>query len=313
MQIRTFQPGDEVAQVSIYNEAAADLPRFKPANLDEVRRRCRATDFDPQTRFFALVDGQPIGYIGFQPNGRISYPWCRKGHESAAEPLFEHAWQALDMRGLVRVFTAYRGDWPAQLDFFRIHGFQQVREMLNFVIDLADMPTAAARRTLPVSPLRRTEVPSLLSLGSGVLRATSGPELERCLFDNPYFSADALFVLRNRNDESPEAVALLILNPTYGDPKQVDSAMPCFRLGAFGTEGMSTKRLNGLFSFLAHPADANRLGLDLLAHAAYRLRRTDIGAMAAQVPSDVPHLVRFYQSHFRRQASFPVLERTIPN
>jgi len=28
MTIRTYQPGDDVAQVSIYNEASADLPKF---------------------------------------------------------------------------------------------------------------------------------------------------------------------------------------------------------------------------------------------------------------------------------------------
>src|SRR5688572_1622067 len=46
MTIRTFQAGDEVAQVSIYNEAAAALPKFKPASIDEVRRRLRDPEFD---------------------------------------------------------------------------------------------------------------------------------------------------------------------------------------------------------------------------------------------------------------------------
>ena len=55
MEIRTFRPGDDAAQVSIYNEAAADLPKFKAATLDEVRRRSRAAEFDPSTRFVAVV------------------------------------------------------------------------------------------------------------------------------------------------------------------------------------------------------------------------------------------------------------------
>jgi hypothetical protein len=33
--------------------------------------------------------------------------------------------------------------------------------------------------------------------------------------------------------------------------------------------------------------------------------------VAAQVPSDVPHLLMFYQSHFRRQGSFPVYEKSL--
>ena len=38
MTIRTFIPSDEVAQVGIYNEAAAELPKFKPSTIDEARR-----------------------------------------------------------------------------------------------------------------------------------------------------------------------------------------------------------------------------------------------------------------------------------
>ena len=55
MNVRTFQRGDEAAQVAIYNEAAGALPKFKPATSHEVQRRTSARDFDPATRFYALV------------------------------------------------------------------------------------------------------------------------------------------------------------------------------------------------------------------------------------------------------------------
>src|SRR5207253_2463826 len=77
--IRTFLPGDEVAQVGIYNETAAELPKFKPATVDEIRRRAGSHDFDPGTRFFAVEGGSPVGYASFHANGRVSFPWCRKG------------------------------------------------------------------------------------------------------------------------------------------------------------------------------------------------------------------------------------------
>src|SRR5581483_2684832 len=100
MTIRTFQTGDDIAQVSIYNEAAADLPKFKPATLDEVRRRARAADFDPGRRFVAVEDGgPPVGYASFQHNGRVSFPWCRKGHERHAEALFEAVLAEMRRRG----------------------------------------------------------------------------------------------------------------------------------------------------------------------------------------------------------------------
>src|SRR4051812_41192839 len=112
MDIRTFRPGDEVAQVGIYNEAAASLPKFKPATVDELRRRAIGPDFDANTRFFAVVQGRPVAYMTFHPhNGRVSYPWCRAGYESAAQPLLDRALAEMTARQLPRAFAAYRPDW----------------------------------------------------------------------------------------------------------------------------------------------------------------------------------------------------------
>ncbi len=118
MEIRTFKPDDESRQAAIYNAAAADLPKFKPASAQEILRRTRAKDFDPTTRFYAEKGGQVVGYSMFNPNGRVSYPWCLKGHESAADPLFKHVLQTMKERGFRRAFAAYRGDWPGVRDFF---------------------------------------------------------------------------------------------------------------------------------------------------------------------------------------------------
>jgi hypothetical protein len=312
MKIRTYQAGDEEAQVAIYNEAAAHLPRFKAATVAEVRRRCTAADFDPGTRFFAEDDGQVIGYATFHANGRVSYPWCRSGSEHLAEPLFQHVLQAMRQRGQRLAFAAYRSDWPSQQAFFLDHEFRLTREMLNFVMDLIEMPTPAAPPKNPVTPLRREDLPALLAMEPRAFRATTAAELERHFFHNPYFSPEAVFVNRGQEGQAPVAVGVLIANPAYADPKQIDAAMPCFRLGAIGTDGMQTKRINGLFSFLTRAQQhVVPLGLDLLSQAAFRLEKTQAATLAAQVPSDVPHLASFYPRFFRKQGSFPVLERAL--
>jgi hypothetical protein len=310
MKIRTYQTGDETTQLQIFNEAAATLPKFKAATLDEIRRRARAADFDPNSRFIAMEGGQPVAYASFQANGRVSYPWHLPGHEGVAEPLFDKVLQAMQERGIQTAFAAYRADWTTQLEFFRARGFQQAREMVNFVVDLVDMPTPAARRSMPVNALQPSDLTAVASLAPGTLRINTVAELERHLFHNPYYPPEALFALRG-SDGLPAAIGILVGNPSYANPKQVDAGMPCYRLGAFGTEGMQTKRINGLFSFLTRDEDAARLGLELLNHAALRLRNVEIDSFAAQAPSDVPHLLRFYQSHFRHQGSFPVLERSL--
>jgi hypothetical protein len=312
MLIRTFQPGDEVAQVSIYNEAAANLPKFKPATLDEVRRRCHDVEFDPSTRFLAVDEsGQPIGYAGFHRNGRVSFPWCRNGHEEAAEPLFSRVLEAMRLRGINLAFAAYRADWP-QCDFFPAHGFRLAREMVNYVIDLVDMPTPAARTSSFIVPALPSDLPAMFALAPRALRVHTASEFEQWLWHNPYFAPDCLFVQRTRRDGPPIAAGILVEDAAYADPKKLDSDMPCFRLGAFGAEGMQCKRVNGLFSFLSEPGrDTGPLGLDLMGHAALRLSKSEVESLAAQVPSDVPHLMRFYQQYFQRQGSFPVFERNL--
>ena len=144
--------------MSIYNEAAGDLPKFKPATLDEVRRRARGADYDPCHAFLALVDGQPVGYAGFQANGRVSYPWCRKGHEAAAQPLFDRVLQAMKDAGLPRLHRLSCGLARRSSEFFQNNGFQPCREMVNFVLDLVEMPTPMAR---PSSSHRSRRCPTM--------------------------------------------------------------------------------------------------------------------------------------------------------
>ncbi len=313
MNIRTYQPGDEDAQAAIYNAAGAALPKFKPATAHEITRRTRARDFDPATKLYAEEGGRVVGYCSFHPNGRVSYPWCQAGAEARREPLFAAALDAMRGRGIATAFAAYRADWPAVNDFFTAHGFALAREMVNFVVDFNDMPTPSARMSSGVSPLTPADVPAVLALAPEVLRVRTPEALHAHLFKNPYFPPEALFALRSRADNAPVAVGIVIDEPSYADPLAVDSAMPCFRLGAFGTEGMQVKRLRGVFSFLARlDKSLFSLGMDLLAYATYRLSPDDdLGCFAAQVPSDAPMLLGFYQRTFRRQGSFPVFERDL--
>jgi hypothetical protein len=313
VSIRHYQPGDESAQVEVYNTAAAALPRFKAATLPEVQRRTTARGFDPATRWYAEDGGRVVGYATFSPNGRVSYPWCLPGHERHAEPLFEVVLRTMGERGLRTAFTAYRSDWPTIHDFFLRRGFAQVREMVNFLLDFHDLPTATSRPANPISALTPQDVPAVLALGGGVLRLTDPAALHAWLFENPYFPPQALFALRSRQDNAPAAVGILVADPRYPDARGVDADMPCFRLGAFGTEGMTTKRVRGLFSFLARPdRSLFALGMDLLGQAAARLEEDDdLPCFAAQVASDAQGLFSFYRQCFQRQGSFPVFERAL--
>jgi hypothetical protein len=312
MLIRTFAPGDDVAQVGIYNEAAADLPKFKTATLDEVRRRNRPPEFDPTTRYVAVEANRAVAYCGFHPSGRVSFPWTRRGFEAAGGPLFERVLGALKERGVTKIFAAYRGDWAPQREFFLARGFEARREVINYLMDLAEMPTPAARASSTIAPLTPDDMPAVLALAPRLFRSRSPAELGKHLLQNPYFPASAVFGFRAKASDPPLAVGILVDNAAYGNPKQVDSAMPCFRAGAFGTEGLSVKRMNGLFGVaVAENRDVSPLALDLLGHATFLLQNSELETLCAQVPSDATQLVRFYKQYFRRQGSFPLYEREL--
>jgi hypothetical protein len=314
VNVRNYRPGDEDGQAAVFNAAAGSLPKFKPATSFEIRRRCQDRDFDPTTWFYAEEGSQIVAYATFHKSGRVSYPWCLPGHEGLAEPLFERVLEAMKARKHASAFTAYRADWTPVNDFMLGHGFRKERDMLNFVVDLIDMPTPPARPSNTITPLKREDVPAMLAMNPKTLRVTTREELERHFFENPYFTPGSLYAIRDKSAHEPLAVGVFIENDKYADPNVVDAGMPCFRLGAFGTEGLGSKRLNGMFSFLTRAdQQINPLGLDLIGHAAYRLQKSDdLGTFAGQIASDAPApLVRFYQSHFRRQGSFPVFVKDL--
>ena len=105
------------------------------------------------------------------------------------------------------------------------------------------------------------------------------------------------------------AVSLLVLDDRFADPTKIDSSMPCFRLGAFGTERQRHKRVNGLYSCVF--VDEHDGDLLLAASLAAISGKSTLNHLAAQAPSDAPALCAWYDRHFERQGSFPILSRPL--
>lgn len=311
MKIRTFQPGDDESQVSVFNAAVADLPGSKLATVAEVRKRTGNPAFDPTTRFYAEEAGKVVGYCTLEPEqGRVSFPWCVAGSESIAPQLLEATIQSARERGLTKLFAAYRRDWLAVTRFFGDHGFSHTRDMVNYWLPPGDSLTIV-NSTQSVDVLKPEDIPAIAAMGQGVLRLPL-EKLEAYFFANPYFPASAVRVLRAKGTGVPFAVGLGIENGEYADVRKIDPLAPCFRLGAFGTEGLSTKRVNGLFGFMvAEPDRTATAGLTLLGALSVEMTDGSVHAFAAQCPSDVRHLVGFYSRYFKEQGRFPLLERSL--
>ena len=250
--------------------------------------------------------------MGFEPTGRVHAPWCLPGYEVAAHQLFGAALRALAERKVPRAFATCRGDWADQVEFLEDHGFARAREVVNFSQSIADLPTMFQRPGLNITVARPEDVPAIEALVPGFLRLR-GPDLATHLLRNPSIPADAVYVLR-RKDGTAQGVGVLIDDRTYAGVDEFDPRAPTYWSGAFGEEGLPAKRVNGLFSFLAAAGkDAARIGQDLLWYGTSRMETNTFDFLAAQVSTDVPHLLRFYERYFVKRGSFPVFERDLAN
>jgi hypothetical protein len=309
MRIRPYQPGDEQAQALVYNTAAGSLPAFKPASIEEIARRYQEGDADAGMRFYAEADGQIVAYAVFCPSGRISYPWCLPGSESARAPLLESVLREMGRRGLPEAWAAYRADWSVVLEFLRSNGFVEKRQMINYLADVSRLPGAAE---LPddrvIERLSREEASQLVALAPGLFAGIEPRSLEAFFWEHPsYDFSESFFALKERGSGTLLGAGLLVISDRFADPAKVDPAMPCFRLGAFGTERERHKRVNGLFSCVF--VDQTEGDLLLSAPNWERARRAGLTHVAAQAPSDAIALCAFYDRIFQRQGAFPILAR----
>ncbi len=311
MLIRSFQTGDEEAQSRIYNIAAAALPGFKPSKPEEIARRYQAADSDSRMRFYATENGEVVGYAAFSAFGRVSFPWCLPAAETLREPLLDAMISEMKKRNIIEAWAAYRADWSPVLAFLREHEFIEKRAMVNFVAEISSLP---AVDRLPVNRvvehLQRDDLPRVVKLTPALFVDTNVHTLNRFFWENPYYSfPESMLALKEPGTGELHAVSLLVTDGRFADPSKIDSSMPCFRLGAFGTERERHKRVNGLFSCVFRDeSDADLLLHETLATTA---ATSNLTLLAAQAPTDSPALCYWYDRHFERQGSFPILSRKL--
>ena len=311
MQIRSYQAGDELAQARIYNTAAGYLPGFKPAKPEEIARRIQGGDSDPQAMFYATEQEEVVAYAVFASNRRVSFPWALPGAEAVQERLLESMLSEMKTRGLRNAWTAYRADWLPVHDFLVAHGFVQNRSMINYISEISRLPTLdRLPSTRVVAKLHRSDLPRFAALAPSLFGEIDIHSLEQFFWENPFYSfPDHLLVLKDSEYGAFLGVASLVIDDRFADPTKIDSSMPCFRLGAFGTEGQRHKRVNGLFSCaFATENDADFLLAASLAVVPDGSRPTHL---AAQAPSDAPTICAWYDRFFTRQGSFPILSRSL--
>jgi hypothetical protein len=305
VKLRAYQPGDEEAHARIFNELASTWPGFEPLTAANILRSTRKRGFSPQSRLSVEVAGQVVAYITTRTDGRVTAPWCQPGHESAATPLIQAALDQLRQANLPRAYFVTRHDWPQTIALMEAHGFVKVRDVYNYSLALTDTPTLTIRSRSEFATLTARDIPTLRAMAP-TLFTIDEQTLSKHLLENPQLASEAVYASRSRGTGELRGVGLVVIDPNLGQAK-VDANAPIFRFGAFGNEAYQTERLNGLFSFVCS-GDPMSIGLDLLGEALRQVEELDIDYLHAQVPSDQPQLLHFYDRVFRRRGSFPLYE-----
>ncbi len=311
--IRSFTTGDDAARVGIFNEAAAGLPKFKPATLDEIRRRTHGRDFDPADA--VLRRGQRaaagIRYVSDQ-RARFASPGAARAANaspnrcSSASSGDEDSWSQAHLRRLSRrldgqttsswpMASATRTTWSTS--YWTWPTCRRLRPATAPGISAAD-----ARMTYPPwLPLCRTRWALPIWRPWNATSCTT-----RTFHPMPPSS------LRGKTEGQLAAAGILIVNPAYADPTQVDCGH-----AVFPARGVRHRRNDDeAHQWPVQFPDAGRPRCQPARPRPARLcladaGDTDVSTVAAQVSSAVPHLLRFYERYFRKQGSFPIFEREL--
>ena len=96
--VRSYQPGDELAQAQIGFEVSKDWIWPFAYDLEDLTAMVHRPDFDAGSRLYCLAEGKVIGYLFFDekpaepvPTANLEFPRVLPGHATAADRLMEHA------------------------------------------------------------------------------------------------------------------------------------------------------------------------------------------------------------------------------
>ena len=103
-EIKTFQESFLPRQVEIGNAVLSTWLAAQQTPLDRLQQIYSQDDFDPETKFYALKDGEVVGFIPAKLTGEdvanLEFPIVLNDHEGATEPLMDYALEALKNKGV---------------------------------------------------------------------------------------------------------------------------------------------------------------------------------------------------------------------
>ena len=158
-EIKTFEEKfiDEQARIGI--DATKSWTAYRQTPAEELRKTYSAPDFDPSTRFYALMDGILVGFmttsIGSGAGEKTAVarlPLVKKGHEPAEKALMDYALKVLREKRVLLLTTEVAKGWTSWEALLKKYLFENVG-VSSYIVDK------------PISSLNASSLPTPSGVG----------------------------------------------------------------------------------------------------------------------------------------------------
>ena len=143
-------------------------------------------DPDAGSRYYAVENGEVVGYAVFGANGRVSSPVVSAGGGSVPRALARDVvLTGMRQRGLAEAWAAYRGDWlPCLISCANMTSFEKrTHDQLRGRTCRGSPRRLACPQTGVIEPVKREDIPQLIGLDPGVFADIDGPRARAILLE----------------------------------------------------------------------------------------------------------------------------------
>jgi hypothetical protein len=196
----------------------------------------RGVQFDPRSRCFAFEDDRLVGYMSFTGKGKfvsLGYPWVLPGYEGALQgTLYErvYGFAASPEYGSTTFAQRFRQPWPAQISFFKRHGFAEAQSTPVYVLE------ARSAKIQEISIVSGIEIRQGFRWEEFRQRASGYGEKELNMFEQYFRSVDFDFSVTATSRSGRAAHLSFAIRPDTGfaeliavarDPGGPEMLAPC--------------------------------------------------------------------------------------
>ncbi len=135
-EIKHYEKGIEDAQAKLGTDVSQDWTDFGQTPAERLKEYYSAKDFDPETRLYAFKDGELVAFIVSRvlpdaedgiKRAQHDFPMYIKGHEKAAELLYDKAVKVLKKKGVQLLEARVNKGWLGTLESAEKHGYKKGR------------------------------------------------------------------------------------------------------------------------------------------------------------------------------------------